>query len=354
MIEKFNRLKIFRLKDEGKTGSRSLSIFVSFCLTTTGRGFKGKTLKNWIDGVVGCKIQHSKTNLWRNQMSKKIVLFLIMYTAVVIVLAGCVSEKATRKTSVSQTRTTVHQIGKFVWFDLLSENPQEVQHFYKALFGWRFSADENLPGYVVIYKDEKPIGGMVHHDGKDPNVPESFWMVSLSIEDVDQAASAVKTLNGQVIDGPMDVKGRGRMAVVRDAEGAKLALLRSVNGDPPDVGADTGEWLWVDLFTHDAEKAKEFYSALVGYNTRTVELEGNHTYNLLRWGNRSFAGLVTLPWKDVGPNWLPYIKVDDLEGTINMAEKLGGKALLRSSNLAIIIDPSGAAFGIQMVGGERS
>jgi len=194
MIEKFNRLKIFRLKDEGKTGSRSLSIFVSFCLTTTGRGFKGKTLKNWIDGVVGCKIQHSKTNLWRNQMSKKIVLFLIMYTAVVIVLAGCVSEKATRKTSVSQTRTTVHQIGKFVWFDLLSENPQEVQHFYKALFGWRFSADENLPGYVVIYKDEKPIGGMVHHDGKDPNVPESFWMVSTNPATSSSGSMSVSTL----------------------------------------------------------------------------------------------------------------------------------------------------------------
>jgi len=283
-------------------------------------------------------------------MIRRMHLIIILLVAGNLCLTGGCAPKNKSLPPVTQTRTTVHLVGKFVWFDLLSENPQDVQHFYKTLFGWRFAADRDVPGYVVIYKGDKAIGGMVHHDGQVPKIPESIWLASLSVEDVNRAVSAVKARNGEVIDGPIDVKGRGRMAVVRDAEGAKLALLRSVNGDPPDVGADTGEWLWVDLFTHDADKAKEFYSSMVGYNTRTVELEGNHTYTLFRWGNRSFAGLVSLPWKDVEPNWLPYVKVDDLEETIKMAEKLGGKALLRSTNLAIITDPIGAAFGIQKVG----
>jgi len=46
--------------------------------------------------------------------------------------------------------------------------------------------------------------------------------------------------------------------------------------------------------------------------------------------------------------------VDDLAGTIRQGEKLGGTMLLRTENVAIIADPSGGVFGIQMTGGARS
>jgi predicted enzyme related to lactoylglutathione lyase len=274
----------------------------------------------------------------------------IFLAAGAIGLSGCASRQKAYLPSIAPTPTGQHQIGKFVWFDLLTEDPQSVQQFYKELFGWRFAADKNSPDYIVIYSGDKPIGGIVPHEDKDPNLQESMWMVSLSVEDVNRAVSAVKARKGEVLDGPMDVKGRGRMAVVRDAEGAELVLIRAAGGDPPDVGVSSGEWLWVDLFTHDADQAKEFYGALGGYNPRTVEVEQGQTYTLLRRGNRAYAGIVKLRWKEVEPNWLPYIKVDDLEKTIKEAEKLGGTLLIRLSNLAIITDPSGAAFGIQKAG----
>jgi len=50
---------------------------------------------------------------------------------------------------------------------------------------------------------------------------------------------------------------------------------------------------------------------------------------------------------------LPYVRVDDLEGTISQAEKLGGILILRIENVAIITDPSGGAFGIQVVKGGK-
>ena len=235
---------------------------------------------------------------------------------------------------------------------LLTEDPQAAQQFYRELFGWRFTTDKYTPDYIVIYNGDKPIGGIVPHKDKDPNIQESMWLVSLSVADVDRAVSAVKARQGEVLDGPADVRGRGRMAVVRDAEGAELVLIRAAGGDPPDGGVKTGEWLWVDLFTKDAQKALDFYGAVAGYNTQTIPTADEDFIILLRRSGRAYAGVVKLQWDEVEPNWLPYIKVDDLEGTISKAEMLGGILLLRTQDVAIIADPTGGVFGIQTVGGK--
>ena len=51
-----------------------------------------------------------------------------------------------------------------------------------------------------------------------------MWLVSLFVNDVNLAASAVKALNGKVLAGPMDIKGRRRIAVVRDFEDFVLVI----------------------------------------------------------------------------------------------------------------------------------
>ena len=102
------------------------------------------------------------------------------------------------------------------------------------------------------------------------------------------------------------------------------------------------------------QKALDFYGAIAGYTTQSVKTDGDHSYNLLRRNQRAYAGVVELPWEEVEPNWLPYVKVDDLEGTISMAEKLGGILILRLENVAVIADPTGGVFGIQMVKGDKS
>jgi predicted enzyme related to lactoylglutathione lyase len=287
-------------------------------------------------------------------MNKKISLLFIYLAAVFINTSGCASKQTASLPPLTLTPTGHHQISKFVWFDLLTEDSKAAQDFYMQLFGWRFAADNNTPDYIVIYSGDKPIGGIVPHEDKDPNIPESMWLVSLSVGDVDQAVSVAKALNGEVLDGPTDVKGRGRMAVIRDAEAAELVLIRAEGGDPPDAGIKSGEWLWVDLFTKDAEKALDFYGAVAGYSPQSVPTKDEDFIILLRRNSRAYGGVVKLHLDGVEPNWLPYIKVDDLMGTISRAQKLGGTILLRTENVAIIADPSGGVFGIQMVGGAKS
>ena len=285
-------------------------------------------------------------------MKHKITLLLTLMTAGFMFLSGCASKQAASLPAITPTPTGQHQVGKFVWFDLLTEDVQGAQNFYSELFGWRVEGQSS--DYIVIYAGDKPIGGIAPHESKDPEVLESLWLASLSVENVDRAVSATKSRYGKVLDGPFDVKGRGRMAVIQDPEGAELILLRAAGGDPVDEAVKSGEWLWVDLFTRDAKTANEFYGSLAGYTAQTVKTEEDHSYNLLEKDDRALAGVVEIPWEDVEPNWLPYVKVDDLEGTISLAENLGGVLILRLENVAVIADPTGGVFGIQVVRGDKS
>lgn len=277
---------------------------------------------------------------------------LILLAVALAGISGCASKQTASLPAITPTPTGQHQVGKFIWFDLLTEDVQEAKNFYSELFGWRVEGQSS--DYIVIYAGDKPIGGMAPHESKDTEKLESLWLASLSVENVDRAVSATKSRYGKVLDGPLDVKGRGRMAVIQDPEGAELILLRAAGGDPADETVKSGEWLWVDLFTRDAKSANDFYGALVGYTVEAEKTEEDHSYKLLKKDDRAFAGVVEIPWEDVEPNWLPYVKVEDLEGTISLAENLGGVLILRLENVAVIADPTGGVFGIQVVRGDKS
>jgi len=263
------------------------------------------------------------------------------------VISACASTQTPSLPAITSNPTGQYQTGKFVWFDLLTEDVPKAQRFYKELFGWRFAGQPT--DYVMIYSGDKPIGGIVPHENKDPKVPESMWIAYLSVEDVDAADKIAKERGGEILDGPFDVKGRGRMAVIKDPEGAKLVLIRAEGGDPVQSDVGPGEWLWVDLLTRDVQRASDFYKALVGYTVQTVETEGDHAYHVLRKNGKACGGVVKLPWKEVEPNWLPYLKVDDLGAMMGRAEKLGGVVIVRLEDIAVLADPGGGVFGIQMV-----
>jgi len=239
--------------------------------------------------------------------------------------------------------------GKFVWFDLLSENPAAARSFYSEVFGWRFDAfgADGDDAYYLIRNGDVVIGGLARLDGDDADVPQSLWLPTLSVEDVDAAAALAKGSGGQVLRQPEDFPGRGRIAAVRDPNGATLLLLRSDDGDPPDRAAPVGAWLWTDLWTPDAAEAKGFYAALAGFEARDIEASKEHVYHVFGRDGRARAGMVELLEQRVDPNWLPYVRVADVDETVRRAEAHGGRVLLRSADVAVLMDPAGAAVGVQ-------
>ena len=129
--------------------------------------------------------------------------------------------------------------------------------------------------------------------------------------------------------------------------------------DAPSARSDNapnppGDFIWYELMTTDAEGAKAFYDAVVGWTFS----EGSPEYGGYRMINRSdggFAGGV-LPLTDemqqngARPTWLGYINVPDVDEAVATIEGAEGKTVMPATDIpnvgriAMVADPQGAPF----------
>ena len=247
----------------------------------------------------------------------------------------------------------VHHPGRFVWFDLATDDPASARSFYGKVFGWRFRAVEGASdGYTVIEHAGGKVGGMFFHPRGPGGKNETQWLSLMSVRDSAQAARYVKSKGGEVIVAPKGVPGRGTHAVFRDPEGAIFGVLAAEGGDAPDGPVADGDVFWLDLFARDPAKAAEFYAGLGGYEVNVNEdLPGGRRLTLAS-GGFARAGVAGLPEGVSRPGWLPYVLVDDVRGAVDRARKAGGRILvepqagLLDGNLAVISDPGGGVLGI--------
>ena len=248
-------------------------------------------------------------------------------------------------------------VGKFVWHDLITDDVAAAKAFYGALLGWEF---EDLQGegvtYTLVRSEGEPVGGMAAVAPVDSDLAGARWLSLMSVEDVDAAVDIVEERGGRAIAEPWTNPTRGRMAVVADSQGAIVAFITSIAGDPRDRTAEQvppGQWLWTELWTRDAAAAANVYGAVAGYGVELTTIADNNAYRVLMRDGTPRAGLNELPWPEVEPNWLPYIKVANAADVARRAEQLGGTVLIppmeriRNGSLGLVLDPTGAAFAIQ-------
>lgn len=295
----------------------------------------------------------SKHSCRRSNPKFQPLLFWYRLGLVVIILAlwlatGCgAMNQRVQLPPLADSETGKVKDGHFVWIDLLTEDPVSAASFYGRLFGWRAARSNENGDYYLFYLDGKPVAGMSAMDNKDAAAPESLWLATISVSDLVQSVTAVTTHGGQLLQGPLDAVGRGRMALVSDPANAPFILLAAGGRGPGGGKSSPGQWLWVDLVSLDGNRAQTFYTALFGYTDTPVEDGEGHRYRILKREGRPVAGLVELQWDGLEDNWLPYFKVADVDRSIETAREMGGKLILKSGNVAILADSTGAAFGIQ-------
>jgi len=258
--------------------------------------------------------------------------------------------------SISPTPPGSHLEGRFVWRDLLTDDLPATEAFYSGLFGWRFRAGDEGGGdnYRTVHVGGRPIAGVFVLDAEQRATTGPQWISSMSIGDVDAATETVARRGGTVHRGPVDVEPRGRMAVVSDPYGAVFALVRTANGDPAVTEARENEWLWTELWTTDVAGSEAFYAELAGLGTTNMDTElAPNGYTAFTRGGELVGGILEYKVDGVRPNWLPYVRVRDVDDTAARALELGGTVLIppdpnvRSGSAALIADPSGAAFVVQ-------
>ena len=119
----------------------------------------------------------------------------------------------------------------FIWHELMSRDPDSSERFYESVAGLRVQRLGDGPGaYRLLLAGDRPVGGLTGPRA-DSEVwpsggPAGHWVGYLASDDVDAAARRAEALGGIVLLGPLDVPGTGRVAVLRDPDGATFGLFQ--------------------------------------------------------------------------------------------------------------------------------
>ena len=116
-------------------------------------------------------------------------------------------------------------VGEMSWHELTTTDHAKAYEFYQKLFGWEktTSFDMGDMGEYQLYgRGGADLGGMWTKPADMPMPPN--WLYYIRVASVDEAAERVKTLGGQVLNGPMDVPGGDRIAQCLDPQGAAFAV----------------------------------------------------------------------------------------------------------------------------------
>lgn len=251
--------------------------------------------------------------------------------------------------------------GKFVWFELATRALEPQQQFYASVFGWRFTTiDEGENHYSLIRNDQQPVAGMFEPKQQEGKLG-ALWIAFMSSKDPELVMAAVKRSGGSVHTAPVNLPDRGVHALFRDPQGALFGVLNSTRGDPLDVQAAIGSIIWLDLFARDVNAAADFYQKVAPYQIETSPTESGEPENngdkqiprtFLMSANKHRAGIVSLPEEANRAGWLPYVRVSDVETTLEKVVQSGGHVMvapdteLFNGNLAIFADPQGGIIGI--------
>ena len=236
--------------------------------------------------------------------------------------------------------------GKFIWHDLLTPDPLSAGKFYEELFGWQIDYQGH---YAVVRNGDKLIAGILQVEPPEGVTRGGVWIPSVSVADVDAAASLVEANGGRVMKGPVDMDLRGRAVLIRDSQRVDLVLLSAKGGDPADADADIGDWLWDEIWTHDPDSTRAFYQSVLGYDE--VALRGD--YEVFMHKGEWRAGIRHLRDDKERMLWVPVVRVVDPEATAQRVTELGGVVWISpdeapsKGDTALIGDTTGALLLIQ-------
>jgi predicted enzyme related to lactoylglutathione lyase len=247
--------------------------------------------------------------------------------------------------------------GRFLWYDLMTSDPDAAKQFYTGVIGWGTEAFPNpaMP-YTMWTAAGVPIGGVMQLP-PDAGAPP-HWLAYIGATDVDATVKRAKALGGSVHVEPRDIPDVGRFAVLADPQGAAFAVYSPAMdpGDERDFGLQ--QMSWHELATTDWEAGRRFYFELFGWTaTEDFDMGPMGTYAMFGRKGRPYGGMFTKPPEmPMPPNWLLYVLVDGLEAAIERVKQGGGQLLHGPESvpggdrIAQCADPQGAAFALHEKG----
>lgn len=114
-----------------------------------------------------------------------------------------------------------------------------------------------------------------------------------------------------------------------------------------------GRFTWFEHCTHDTERARVFYSELLGWTIDPVEMSDGSIYQLIKSGQVGVGGLITLASDHTtAPFWLSYLSVANVDEVARRVVEEGGSMVKEGVDLpgvgriAVVQDPQRAVLAL--------
>jgi uncharacterized protein len=112
--------------------------------------------------------------------------------------------------------------GDLGWTELNTTDAGAALEFYRQIAGWEKQA-EPMPGCNVVGSGEEMLGGIQNlKDGE--STPR--WMPYITVADIEATLAKVKELGGSQIGETAPLPDGGKMAVIKDPQGAVTGLAQ--------------------------------------------------------------------------------------------------------------------------------
>jgi predicted enzyme related to lactoylglutathione lyase len=130
--------------------------------------------------------------------------------------------------------------------------------------------------------------------------------------------------------------------------------MLGARGRKETIMATHGSFYWNELMTRDAEAAKRFYGAALGWVFEPMEPTDNPTYWVAKVDGEAVAGILQMEgpdYADASEGWFGYVAVKDLPTALARAAIEGGEVVREPwdvpgvGRIAIVNDNAGNSMG---------
>lgn len=247
--------------------------------------------------------------------------------------------------------------GRFVWYELLTEDVKNAEAFYGAVIGWE-TKDSGMSDRSCTICSAGPamIGGImpIPEDARAMGVGPC-WTGYISVDDVDDVARRAIAAGGRPVRAAADIPGAGRFAVMSDPQGAVIILFKGASDAAPAPAAPgtPGDVGWRELHAADGETALGFYEDLFGWTeARALDMGAHGVYRIFAIAGVESGGVMTKGPETPVPFWLYYFNVEGIDAAVERVSKAGGRVLFGPADvpggawIAQCLDPQGARFAM--------
>lgn len=248
------------------------------------------------------------------------------------------------------TVVTAHPPGVFCWPELSTSDADAAARFYAALFEWTPATigPEGEP-YTIFRLNGEDVGGGVSVGSSD--LPSPRWNSFVSVVSADESAERAQQLGGTIVAEPFDRGRLGRVAAIRDLQGAVVYLWEARGHTGAQRLNEPGCLCWTELVTTDMARSQDFYTGLFEW---TAQRGRSGEYVEFFQGDEPVAGMLRghPELRTTSSNWMPYFAVTDVDDAVEVARRHFGRILMRPTDIptvgrsAVLRDPLGASFGL--------